>query len=91
MNGRLIVGSMPIGNMDDVTVRMLKAFKDCDIIFSDIPTDYLEKILNLNNLQKNIQKLKSTNSQFADLDQVEEMISLIKKIKLFYWLHQRVK
>jgi len=81
MSGKLVVGSMPIGNMDDVTVRMLKAFRDCDIIFSDVPTDYLEKILNLNNFKKEIEKLKSTNSQFADLDQVEYMISLIKNNK----------
>lgn len=77
MQGTLFVGSMPIGNMDDVTIRMLKAFKNCDIIFSDTPTDYLNNILSEHNITKPIEILKSTNTQFADKDQVAYMMSLL--------------
>lgn len=79
--GQLIVGSMPIGNMDDVTVRMLKAFNDCDIILSDTPTEYLDALLKSNNISKPIEVLKSTDTKYADQQQVDFITSLIKDNK----------
>lgn len=78
MSGKLIVGSMPIGNMDDISVRMIDAFKNSTLILSDTPTDYLENILNKYNINKPIEILKSTNTQFADIEQVNNITQLIQ-------------
>jgi mannosyltransferase OCH1-like enzyme len=51
-SGQLIVGSMPIGNYDDITIRMVNAMRDCDIVFSDnLPTP-IEELLKIYNLEK---------------------------------------
>ncbi len=44
MNGKLIVGSMPLGNMDDITLRMLDALKTCDVMYVDYPTTYIDML-----------------------------------------------
>jgi 16S rRNA (cytidine1402-2'-O)-methyltransferase len=78
MSGKLLVGSMPIGNMDDISVRMIDAFQNSTLILSDTPTDYLQNILNKYNIIKPIEILKSTNTQFADIDQVNKITQMIK-------------
>jgi 16S rRNA (cytidine1402-2'-O)-methyltransferase len=84
-SGQLIVGSMPIGNYDDITIRMVNAMRDCDIVFSDnLPTP-IEELLKIYDLEKEIIVLKSTNTQYADQDQVDHMVDLIingKKVLL---------
>lgn len=83
--GQLIVGSMPIGNYDDITIRMVNAMRDCDIVFSDnLPTP-IENLLELYNAKKEIVVLNSTNTQYADQNQVDQMVDLIingKKVLL---------
>lgn len=73
---------MPIGNIDDITVRMIKAFEDCDIIFSDNPSFMAEQILKKYNIQKEIIVLKSENSGYAEESQLDLMESYIKNDKV---------
>jgi hypothetical protein len=81
MSGKLIVGSMPIGNIDDITIRMINAFKDCDIILSDNPSYMAEQILKKYNIEKEIVILKSENSGFAEESQLDLMESYINNGK----------
>lgn len=68
---------MPIGNKDDITLRMLMALEDCDVIFSDKPLMYLPQILEERNLVKEIILLNSTNTLYADESQVDDVESRI--------------
>jgi hypothetical protein len=81
MSGKLIVGSMPIGNIDDITIRMINAFKDCDIILSDNPSYMAEQILKKYNIEKEIVLLNSENSGYADENQIQLMESYIENNK----------
>lgn len=82
MTGRLIVGSMPIGNLDDLTLRMVDAFFNCDYILSDRPSDRAEKVLEKFKFKKKIVLLNSVNSGYADMDQVNKMAEDIKDGKV---------
>lgn len=73
MPGKLIVGSMPIGNLDDLTLRMVDAFASCDYIVSDRPADRAEKVLEKFKMKKKIVLLNSVNSGYADMDQVNKV------------------
>ena len=81
MNGKLLVGSMHIGNHDDTSFRMFNAIKQCDVIFSDDPISEIENLLKHYNIQKEIITLKSTNTNYADIDQINLMIKYIKENK----------
>lgn len=81
MSAKLIVGSMPIGNIDDITIRMINAFKDCDIILSDNPSYMAEQILEKYNIEKEIVILKSENSGYADESQLNLMEHSIRNNK----------
>lgn len=73
MAGKLIIGSMPIGNLDDLTLRMVKAFSICDYIISDVPVDRALAVLEKFKFKKQIIPLNSVNSGYADMDQVNQM------------------
>ena len=81
MSGKLIVGSMHLGNMDDLTIRMVNAFHDCDVIFSDNSPENAKKILFKYKLNKEIVVLNSTDSRFADADQVKLMCDYLESGK----------
>ena len=72
---------MPIGNIDDITIRMINAFRDCDIILSDNPSYMAEQILKKYNIEKEIVLLNSENSGYADENQIHLMESYIKNNK----------
>ena len=78
MNGKLIVGSMPLGNMEDITLRMLDAFKTADIILSDYPTTYADALMKKYEIDKNLIILKSFHSCHADGEQIEFVMSAIE-------------
>jgi 16S rRNA (cytidine1402-2'-O)-methyltransferase len=85
MIGELLVGSMPIGNYDDITLRMIYAMHDCDIIYSDNLPDNIFKLLSVFNIKKDVVVLKSTNTMYADEQQIKDVIGLIlsgKKVLL---------
>lgn len=81
MVGKLVVGSMPIGNPDDITIRMLNAIHDCDIIYSDYLPDNIYNLLKIYDIKKEVVVLNSTNTMHADMDQVDEVVSLISRGK----------
>lgn len=81
MSGKLIVGSMHLGNIDDISIRMVNAFHDCDIIFSDNSPNNAKNILNKYKLNKDIVVLNSTDSRFADNDQIKLMCDYIESGK----------
>jgi len=51
LNGKLIIISTPIGNMEDISARALKALADVDYILSE-DTRETQKLLNYFNIQK---------------------------------------
>jgi 16S rRNA C1402 (ribose-2'-O) methylase RsmI len=57
---------MPIGNIDDLTIRMVDSFKNCDVIFSDNEPNRTHDILKKYKLDKPVVILNSTDSRFAD-------------------------
>jgi 16S rRNA (cytidine1402-2'-O)-methyltransferase len=81
MTGKLIVGSMPIGNIDDITIRMLNAIHDCDIIYSDYLPDNIHKLLDAYDVTKEVVVLNSTNTMYADVSQVQDVVSLVSRGK----------
>lgn len=81
MSGKLIVGSMPLGNLGDMTLRMVDAFHDCDVIFSDNIPNTAYKILKKYKLEKEVIILNSTDSQVVDIDQVNLMSEYIESGK----------
>ena len=81
MSGKLIVGSMPLGNMDDITIRMLDALKTCDIMYIDYPTTYIDMLTAKYEIKTEKRMLKSFHSCHAEWDQVNEVLDLIKSGK----------
>lgn len=81
MIGKLIVGSMPIGNPDDITIRMLNAIHDCDVIYSDYLPDNINNLLKSYQIEKEVVVLNSTNTMYADVSQVQDVVSLISRGK----------
>lgn len=81
MIGKLIVGSMPIGNTDDITIRMLNAIHDCDVIYSDYLPDNINNLLKSYQIEKEVVVLNSTNTMYADVSQVQDVVSLISRGK----------
>lgn len=81
MIGKLIVGSMPIGNPDDITIRMLNAIHDCDVIYSDYLPDNINNLLKSYQIEKEVIVLNSTNTMYADVSQVQDVVSLISRGK----------
>ena len=82
MSGRLIVGSMHIGHVLDMSQRMIDAIRDNKVIYSDYLPDNLYDLLDFYGLKRNeydIKILKSTNTLFADEYQVKECMDFIKE------------
>lgn len=71
--GKLIVGAMPIGNTDDLTLRMVNYLSICDYILSDRPVDKIQEVLQKFKFKKTIVMLNSVNSSYADMDQVNKV------------------
>ena len=70
-NGKLIVGSMHIGNIADMSQRMLDYFASADVIFSDDSEINAINILKKLKIKKDIVVLKSKDSTYADPDQIK--------------------
>jgi 16S rRNA (cytidine1402-2'-O)-methyltransferase len=81
MSGKLIVGSMPIGNLDDITIRMLDALKTADYIYSDFPDMYITSLLIKHNINKEIHFLESVHSCHSEKNQLNDMMQMVKEGK----------
>lgn len=82
MSGKLIVGSMHIGHLQDMTFRMVDAIRESSVIYSDYMPDNLYDVIEFYGMKKSdfdIRILKSTNTLFADEYQVKECMDLIKE------------
>lgn len=82
MSGKLIVGSMHIGHPQDMTMRMVDALRDSQIIYTDYMPDNLYAILEFYGLradERDIRVLKSTNTMFSDEYQIQEVIDFINE------------
>jgi 16S rRNA C1402 (ribose-2'-O) methylase RsmI len=80
--GHLIVGSMHIGEFEDLSIRMVEALKTVDVIFSD---DHAEPLFfaleRLGIKDKHVIILNSMHSTWADQDQVDAMVDYINNGK----------
>lgn len=82
MSGRLIVGSMHIGHLQDMTFRMVDAIRESQVIYSDYMPDNLYDVIKFYKMDVSnfdIRVLKSTNTLFADEYQLKECMDLIKE------------
>jgi len=70
-SGKLIVGSMHIGNISDMSQRMLDYFVSSDVIFSDDSEINAINIIKKLKIKKDIVVLKSKDSTYADPDQIK--------------------
>ena len=64
---------MPIGNLDDLTLRMMHYLSTCDYIISDRPVDQIQRVLEKFKFKKKIIMLNSVDSSYADMDQVNQV------------------
>lgn len=51
MKGRLVICPTPLGNMEDVTLRALRALRECDVVFAE-DTRVSRKLLNRYGIRK---------------------------------------
>jgi 16S rRNA (cytidine1402-2'-O)-methyltransferase len=60
---------------------MLNAIHDCDIIYSDYLPDNIHKLLDAYDVTKEVVVLNSTNTMYADVSQVQDVVSLVSRGK----------
>lgn len=70
--GRLILIPTPIGNLKDITLRALEAFKECDLIFAE-DTRVTVKLLSHYGIQKPLKPFHQQN-EHRILDQAIDVI-----------------
>jgi len=81
MSGMLIVGSMHIGHLQDMSFRMIDAIRETKVIYTDYMPDNLYDVIEFYGMNRNeydIRILKSTNTMFADEYQLRECVEDLK-------------
>ncbi|MDO8521714.1 MAG: 16S rRNA (cytidine(1402)-2'-O)-methyltransferase [bacterium] len=68
MNGTLSVVATPIGNLEDITLRALRTFKECDVIYAE-DTRVISKLLARYEIKKPLQRLDAA----TELKKAEEI------------------
>jgi len=64
--GRLSIVAMPIGNLEDITLRALRTLKECDVIYAE-DTRVISKLLARYEISKPLQRLDAaTEGKKAD-------------------------
>lgn len=69
MNGTLSIVATPIGNLEDITLRALRTFKECDVIYAE-DTRVISKLLARYEIKKPLQRLDAA----TELKKADEII-----------------
>lgn len=70
MTGTLSIVATPIGNMEDITLRALRTFKECDVIYAE-DTRVISKILAKYEIKKPLQRLDAA----TEIKKAEEVVT----------------
>ena len=73
IRGKLSIVATPIGNLEDVTLRALRTFKECDVIYAE-DTRVISKLLARYEIKKPLQRLDAS----TELKKAEEIISRLE-------------
>ena len=71
--GKLSIVATPIGNLEDITLRALRTFKECDVIYAE-DTRVISKLLARYDIKKPLQRLDAA----TELKKAEEMIARLE-------------
>lgn len=72
-SGRLSIVATPIGNLEDITLRALRTFKECDVIYAE-DTRVISKLLARYEIKKPLQRLDAA----TELKKAEEIIERLE-------------
>ena len=72
--GTLSIVATPIGNMEDITLRALRTFKECDVIYAE-DTRVISKILAKYEIKKPLQRLDAA----TEIKKAEEVAARLEK------------
>ncbi|MDO8552889.1 MAG: 16S rRNA (cytidine(1402)-2'-O)-methyltransferase [bacterium] len=70
IEGRLSIVATPIGNLEDITLRALRTFKECDVIYAE-DTRVISKLLSRYEIKKPLQRLDAA----TELKKAEEILA----------------
>ena len=71
--GKLSIVATPIGNLEDITLRALRTFKECDVIYAE-DTRVISKLLARYEIKKPLQRLDAA----TELKKAEEIITRLE-------------
>ncbi len=71
--GRLSIVATPIGNLEDITLRALRTFKECDVIYAE-DTRVVSKLLSRYEIKKPLQRLDAA----TELKKAGEIIARLE-------------
>ena len=71
--GTLSVVATPIGNLEDITLRALRTFKECDVIYAE-DTRVISKVLARYEIKKPLQRLDAA----TELKKADEVITRLE-------------
>ena len=72
-DGKLSIVATPIGNLEDITLRALRTFKECDVIYAE-DTRVISKLLARYEIKKPLQRLDAS----TELKKAEEIFSRLE-------------
>ena len=71
--GRLSIVATPIGNLEDITLRALRTFKEADVIYAE-DTRVISKLLARYEIKKPLQRLDAS----TEIKKAEEIIARLE-------------
>src|SRR3989338_1673008 len=71
--GKLSIVATPIGNLEDITLRALRTFKECDVIYAE-DTRVISKLLSRYEIKKPLQRLDAA----TELKKAGEIIARLE-------------
>src|SRR3989338_6255876 len=71
--GKLSIVATPIGNLEDITLRALRTFKECDVIYAE-DTRVISKLLARHEIKKPLQRLDAS----TEIKKADEIISRLE-------------
>lgn len=74
MSGKLSIVATPIGNLEDITLRALRMFKECDVVYAE-DTRVIAKLLARYEIKKPLQRLDAS----TELKKAKEVVARLEK------------